>query len=84
MFRMKFIVYTPESASPEAREALKSAQRGFGFVPNLLGVMAEAPIALRAYMELTDLRGKASLNAVEAEIGVDEPFCVTLSLSPAK
>ena len=79
---MKFIVHTPESASPEAREAPKSAQRAFGFVPNLLGVMA--PIALSAYMDPTDLLGKASLNAVEAEIGADEPFCVTLSLSPAK
>ena len=65
---MKFVVHTPESASPEAREALKSAQKAFGFVPNLLGVMAEAPIALKAYMDLTDLLGKASLNAVEQQV----------------
>ena len=30
--------------------------------------MAEAPIALRAYMDLTDLLGKASLNAVEQQV----------------
>jgi uncharacterized peroxidase-related enzyme len=65
---MRFVVHTAESASPEAREDLKSAQRAFGFVPNLLGVMAEAPIALKAYMNLTDLLGKASLNAVEQQV----------------
>jgi AhpD family alkylhydroperoxidase len=67
MFHVKFVVHTPESASPEAREALKSAQKAYGFVPNLLGVMAEAPIALKAYMDLTDLLGEASLNAVEQQ-----------------
>jgi alkylhydroperoxidase family enzyme len=65
---MKFVVHTPESASPEACADLKSAQRAFGFVPTLLGVMAAAPIALRAYIDLTDLLGKASLNAVEQQV----------------
>jgi alkylhydroperoxidase family enzyme len=37
-------------------------------VPNLLGVIAEAPIALTAYIDLTDLLGKASLNAVEQQV----------------
>jgi AhpD family alkylhydroperoxidase len=37
-------------------------------VPNLLGVMAEAPIALTAYIDLTDSLGKASLNAVEQQV----------------
>jgi uncharacterized peroxidase-related enzyme len=65
---MKFVVHTPETASPEAREALTTAQRAFGFIPNLLGVMAEAPIALKAYMDLTALLGKASLTAVEQQV----------------
>jgi hypothetical protein len=30
--------------------------------------MAEAPIALKAYMDLTDLLGEASLNAVEPQV----------------
>jgi alkylhydroperoxidase family enzyme len=37
-------------------------------VPNLLGVIAEAPIALTAYIDLTDLLGKASLNAIEQQV----------------
>ena len=42
----------------------------FGFVPNLLGVTAEAPIALSAYIDLTGLLGEASLNAVEQQVMV--------------
>ena len=37
-------------------------------MPNLLGVIAEAPIALSAYIDLTDLQAKASLNAVEQQV----------------
>ena len=37
-------------------------------MPNLLGVIAEAPIALTAYIDLTDLLGKASLSAVEQQV----------------
>lgn len=36
-------------------------------MPNLLTVIAEAPIALTAYIDLTDLPGKASLNTVEQQ-----------------
>ncbi len=39
-----------------------------GFVPNLLGVLAEAPIALRAYMELTDLLGRSSFTPIEQQV----------------
>lgn len=44
------------------------AQKSMGFVPNLLGVLAEAPIALRAYMELTDLLGKSSFTPIEQQV----------------
>jgi uncharacterized peroxidase-related enzyme len=65
---MKFTVHTVPTAPAEAREHLGAAEGAFGFVPNLLGVLAEAPIALRAYMDLTDLLGKSSLSPVEQQI----------------
>ena len=37
-------------------------------MPNLLGVIAGVPIALTAYIDLTDLLGKASLNGVEQQV----------------
>jgi uncharacterized peroxidase-related enzyme len=65
---MKFTVHTAPTAPAEAGEYLKAAERAFGFVPNLLGVLAEAPIALEAYMELTELLGKSSLSQVQQQI----------------
>ena len=71
------VVSSKENVSDEirrshTRERLPGSARGsekrantFGFVPNLLAVIAEAPIALTAYIDLTDLLGKTSPNAVE-------------------
>ena len=59
---MKFVVHTTESPPAAATEDLKAAKTAFGFLPNLLGVMAEAPIALKAYLDFTELLGKASFD----------------------
>ncbi len=65
---MKFQVHTIDTAPETAKQDLQAAKAAFGFIPNLLGVLAEAPIALKAYIELTGLLEQASLNAVEQEI----------------
>jgi len=65
---MKFIAHTPESAPVAARGDLRAAEKALGFLPNLLGVLAEAPIALKAYMELTGLLERASLSPVEQQL----------------
>jgi hypothetical protein len=65
---MKFVVHTKETAPPASREDLATAEKLFGFIPNLLGVLAEAPIALEAYIILTKLLEDASLSAVEQQI----------------
>jgi len=65
---MKFAIHTIDTAPDGAKQDLSGAQKAFGFVPNLLGVLAEAPIALRAYMYLTDLLGKSSLTPVEQQV----------------
>jgi uncharacterized peroxidase-related enzyme len=65
---MNFTVHTTETAPEAAKESLKVAQRSFGFLPNLLGVMAEAPISLKAYIDLTDLLSQSSLTPVEQQL----------------
>lgn len=65
---MKFTVHTIDTAPQEAQADLLAARKAFGFIPNLLGVMAEAPIALKAYMELTELLGKSSFTPVEQQV----------------
>src|ERR1700680_4526618 len=65
---MKFVVHTTETAPPASREDLETAKKLFGFIPNLLGVLAAAPIALEAYIILTKLLEDASLSPVEQQV----------------
>ena len=61
---MKFTVHTIETAPPAAQADLQAARKANGFIPNLLGIMAEAPIALKAYMEMSELLGKSGFTPV--------------------
>lgn len=61
-------VLTVDSAPKQAHDLLVAAKTKFGFVPNLLGVMANAPALLEAYMTLGGLFDKTSLNATERQI----------------
>jgi AhpD family alkylhydroperoxidase len=65
---MKFVVHTTETAPSASREDLETAEKLFGFIPNLLGVLATAPIALEAYIILTKLIEDASLSPVEQQV----------------
>jgi alkylhydroperoxidase family enzyme len=56
-----------ETAPEASRPLLEGAKRKNGFIPNLLGVLAEAPAALEAYISVSDLLAKSSLTAAERE-----------------
>jgi uncharacterized peroxidase-related enzyme len=60
--------HTPDSAPEPARPLLKGAQQQLGFVPNLYAHLAEAPAALSAYLELSDLLGDTSLSPTEQQL----------------
>lgn len=60
-------IHTADSA-PQAKTHLEEAQRAYGFVPNLLGIMAEAPALLEGYMTLAGIFDKADLTATERQI----------------
>lgn len=57
-----------ESAHPEAQERLRAAAKASGFLPNLLGVLANAPTALETYQVVGAINGRNSLNPTEREI----------------
>ena len=63
-----FPVHTPETAPEPAREAMKQAKQGFGFVPNLLGIMAEAPTVPGAYLQVHQAFEGTSLSPVERQV----------------
>ncbi len=63
-----FSIHTPETAPEDSRPILDEARRGLGFVPNLLGALAEAPATLKAYVTLSDILAKSSFTATEREV----------------
>lgn len=55
-----FMVHTPETAPDDAKPLLEAAARKFGFVPNLVGMMAESPVTLKGYFTLAQMLGESS------------------------
>lgn len=65
---MSYPVHTQESAPAAAQETLASAKKAYGFLPNLLAVMAEAPALLKAYRTVGDLFEQTSLSPTERQV----------------
>lgn len=63
-----FRVHNLESAPKESLEFLSKAKQTYGFVPNLLGVLAESPAALKAYVLLGALLEKSSFTPAEQQL----------------
>lgn len=61
-------VHTTDTASKAAVDLLKKAEEKYGFVPNIMGVMAEAPPILKAYMTLAGIFGETSFTETERQI----------------
>ncbi len=62
-----FPVHSSESAPEGSKPILAAAQKKFGFVPNLIRVMAEAPAAGEAYMAVMDIFERSSLSDAEQQ-----------------
>ena len=65
---MAYTVHTAETAPAAARDILAGAKKNLGFVPNLLGVMAESPALLKAYATLSGIFDETSFNATERQV----------------
>ena len=62
-----FQVHTAATA-PESKTVLDKAQKAFGFVPNLMGVMAESPQLAEAYLAVAGLYSQTDLTDTEREV----------------
>jgi len=58
---------TIEDAPDEAKERLATAQKNNGYLPNLLRVLANAPVALDTYLTVGGINARASLTLAERE-----------------
>lgn len=65
---MKYPVYTTETAPHAARETLADAKKAYGFLPNLLAVMAGAPALVKGYTTLSRIFDETSFSAAERQV----------------
>jgi uncharacterized peroxidase-related enzyme len=66
----RFNIYSKETAPAESAELLATAEKEFGFVPNLLGVMAESPATIKAYKTIGKIFDESSFSATERQVVV--------------
>lgn len=65
---MAYPVHTIDTAPAAAKDILAGAKKSLGFVPNLFGVMAEAPALLKSYATLSGIFDETSFSATEQQI----------------
>lgn len=63
-----FTLHTLESAPKDSKPLLENSQKGFGMIPNLHAVMAEAPGLLEGYQTLHRLVLESSFNNEEKTV----------------
>jgi len=63
-----FTPHTLETVAPDGREILEQAESNYGFIPNLIGNMVEAPATAKAYMALGGLVGETSFSVAEQQV----------------
>ncbi|QVM93205.1 carboxymuconolactone decarboxylase family protein [Pseudomonas entomophila] len=64
----RITLHSLQTAPEAARPFLENAQKNSGFIPNLLGILANAPAALETYVTVSALNGKSELTLAEREV----------------
>jgi hypothetical protein len=80
-----FPMYTIDTAPAESKEALDRARRAFGFVPNLLGILATSPAALGAYLSVSEAFSVSTFTEIERhwrELEPDHPLVARNRAAP--
>ena len=87
----QFTAYTAETAPAASRPLLEGLGRSLGFVPNLFGVFAESPAALRGGLAIYEAFSSSSLSHAEQQIVMlavseanDCEYCVAAHSTLAK
>lgn len=86
-----FKLHDLNTAPQAAQDGLAAVEEKYGFIPNLMAVMAEAPPLMQGYLELSQMLEKTSFNpqervllllAISAANGCD--YCVAAHTMGAK
>jgi uncharacterized peroxidase-related enzyme len=65
--KMNYPIHTSKTAPEVAKATLNNVEKTMGFVPNLIGVMAEAPALAKAYTALSAIFEETSFTATERQ-----------------
>lgn len=63
----RLTLHTTDSAPEGSRPLVARAVAANGYLPNLIGVLANAPVALETYLTVSEINGRASLSLAERE-----------------
>lgn len=63
-----FKIHTKDSAPADSKPTLEAVEKKFGFIPNVIGGLAESPGAVKAYATLSGIFGESSLDATEQHV----------------
>lgn len=64
----KLNIHDEASAPASARSALESVKAAYGMIPSMLGVLAENPAALEAYLSLSRIFDTAGFTPLERQV----------------
>lgn len=64
----RIAIQTIDTAADEAKPRLQSVLKASGFVPNLLGVLANAPSAIETYQTVGGINARNSLTPAQREV----------------
>lgn len=64
----RLTVHTADSAPEGSRGFIDTVITNNGFLPNLIGVLAGAPVALETYLTVSGINARASLTLQEREV----------------
>ena len=65
-----FDIHTKKTAQAQSAELLANAEKAYGFIPNLLGVFAESPATLKAYLTIGKIFDESSFSPTERQLVV--------------
>lgn len=64
----RLTIQTADTVHADAKDRLLAAQKNNGFLPNLIGVLANAPTALETYQVVGAINARTGLTAAEREV----------------
>lgn len=64
----RLTVHTLDTAPEDSRPFVEKAIANNGYLPNLIGVLANAPVALETYLTVSGINARASLSLAEREV----------------